>query len=64
MAEGARFVHIVDDVPELAGRSGGLVLLHQLDGFLDAGGAANLATRHLLAASQGRVVASFEVPGA
>ncbi len=61
MAEGSRLVHIVDDVPELRGRNGGLVLLHQLDGFLDAGSAANLATRHLLAASPGRVVASFDV---
>ncbi|MDQ3617058.1 MAG: PAC2 family protein [Actinomycetota bacterium] len=65
MAEASRLVHIVDDVPELAGRAddGGpaLVLIHQLDGFLDAGNAASLASAHLLAGSAGRVVASFEI---
>ena len=61
MAEASRFVHIVDDVPELEGRSDGPVLVHALQGFLDAGNAANLATNHLLAQSDGRVVASFEV---
>ncbi len=42
----ARFVHIVDDVPELSGAAAserGLVLLHALDGFLDAGNAAEIA---------------------
>ena len=38
----ARFVHIVDDVPELAGRADGPVLVTALDGFLDAGNAAAL----------------------
>jgi predicted ATP-grasp superfamily ATP-dependent carboligase len=70
MADPARFVHIVDDVPELDGldRSGGSdsarfapVLIHSLDGFLDAGNAGALATRHLLEQSTGRVVASFDV---
>ena len=61
MAEASRFVHIVDDVPELEGRSDGPVLVHALDGFLDAGNAANLAAQHLLSQSAGRVVASFEV---
>ncbi len=61
MAEASRFVHIVDDVPELEGRSDGPVLVHSLEGFLDAGNAANLAAKHLLAQSSGRVVASFEV---
>ena len=61
MAEASRFVHIVDDVPELEGRESGLVLVHALDGFLDAGNAANLAARHLRALSPGRVVASFAV---
>jgi hypothetical protein len=65
MAEASRFVHIVDDVPELLGREGGPplspVLIHALDGFLDAGNAADLAARHLLDQSSGRVVASFEV---
>ena len=61
MAEASRFVHIVDDVPELEGRSSGPVLVHALDGFLDAGNAANLAARHLHAQSSGRVVASFAI---
>lgn len=57
----ARFVHIVDDVPELEGLSDGPVMLTALDGFLDAGNASALAAGHLLAESSGRVVASFEV---
>ena len=61
MAEASRFVHIVDDVPELSGSTAGPVLLHQLDGFLDAGNAAGLATGHLLARTAGRVVASLDV---
>lgn len=61
MAEPARYVHIVDDVPELAGLEHGPVLIHSLDGFLDAGNAAGLATEHLLSQSRGRVVASFEI---
>jgi hypothetical protein len=52
-------VHIVDDVPELADAAP--VLIHALDGFLDAGNAAALATSHLLAGSTGRVVASFDI---
>jgi hypothetical protein len=61
MAEASRFVHIVDEVPELEGRSDGPVLIHALEGFLDAGNAANLAAAHLLEESTGRVVASLEV---
>jgi hypothetical protein len=62
MAEASRFVHIVDDVPELESREGaGPVLLHALDGFLDAGNAATLATKHLLGEAPGRVVASFAI---
>ncbi len=64
MAETGRFVHIVDDVPELRERGDEApapYLIHQLDGFLDAGNAANLAAKHLLEQSPGRVVASFEV---
>lgn len=65
MAEASRLVHIVDDVPELRAPGEGdepsPVLIHQLDGFLDAGNAASLATAHLLSQSKGRVVASFEV---
>lgn len=57
----ARFVHIVDDVPELDGMSDGPVLLTALDGFLDAGNASALAASHLLENSSSRVVASFEV---
>jgi predicted ATP-grasp superfamily ATP-dependent carboligase len=65
MPEGSRLVHIVDDVPELRGEDGQTrispVLIHALDGFLDAGNAGALATQHLLAQSTGRVVASFDV---
>ena len=57
----ARFVHIVDDVPELAGRSDGPVLVTALDGFLDAGNASALAVSHLTGSDNGRVVAVFEV---
>ncbi len=57
----ARFVHIVDDVPELAGRSDGPVLVTSLDGFLDAGNASALAVGHLTDSGSGRVVAVFEV---
>ena len=57
----ARFVHIVDDVPELDGRSDGPVLVVALEGFLDAGNASALAVAHLGGTGSGRVVASFEV---
>ena len=57
----ARFVHIVDDVPELEGRGEGPVMLTALEGFLDAGSASSIAVSHLLESSAGRVVASFEV---
>ena len=57
----ARFVHIVDDVPELEGLADGPVMLTALDGFLDAGSASALAVGHLLEVDAGRVVASFEV---
>jgi len=60
MSEPARFVHIVDDVPELAGESGP-VLLHALEGFLDAGNASALTVAHVMADSPGPVVASFDV---
>lgn len=61
MTEASRFVHIVDEVPELEGRKDGPVLIHALDGFLDAGNAANLAAKHLLSHTSGRVVASFSI---
>ena len=57
----ARFVHIVDEVPELEGRSDGPVMLVALEGFLDAGSASASAVEHLLGEDRGRVVASFEV---
>ncbi len=57
----ARFVHIVDDVPELTGRSDGPVLVLALEGFLDAGNASALSVAHLGSGTPGRVVASFEV---
>ena len=61
MADASRFVHIVDEVPELDGRTEGPVLLHALDGFLDAGNAGALATAHVLGREPGRVVASFDI---
>jgi hypothetical protein len=61
MTEPAKYVHIVDDVPELGDLEHGPVLVHSLDGFLDAGNAAALASRALLEQSSGRVVASFDV---
>ena len=61
MTDPARYVHIVDDVPELDDLEQGPVLIHSLDGFLDAGNAAAIATRALLSQSSGRVVASFEI---
>jgi hypothetical protein len=57
----ARFVHIVDHVPELEGLSDGPVMVIALDGFLDAGNASALASGHLLENSSSRIVASFEV---
>jgi len=64
MAKSGRFVHIVDDVPELAALwddASGPALVFALDGFLDAGNATRIATDHLLAQDQGRVVASFDI---
>ena len=52
MTEPARYVHIVDDVPELDALEQGPVLVHSLDGFLDAGNAAALATQALLSTSR------------
>jgi hypothetical protein len=57
----ARFVHIVDDVPELEDRSDGPVMVVVLDGFLDAGNASALAAAHLSSDDAGRVVAVFDV---
>jgi predicted ATP-grasp superfamily ATP-dependent carboligase len=52
-------VHVVDDVPELDSGLDDLVLVHALDGFLDAGNAGRLAARRLAEGS--RVVASFDL---
>lgn len=57
----ARFVHIVDEVPELADRTDGPVLVLALEGFLDAGNASALAVERLTETDAGRVVAVFEV---
>jgi hypothetical protein len=57
----SRVVHIVDEVPELADRAVGPVLLIGLAGFLDAGNAAALAVAHMARDEPGRVVASFDV---
>lgn len=56
-------MHIVDDVPELAGVEG-LRMVVALDGFLDAGNAGAIACRHLVARGGGGggvVVATFDV---
>ncbi len=60
-----RLVHIVDDVPELAGVEE-LRMVVALDGFLDAGNAGAIACRHLVAEGGGDggggvVVATFDV---
>ncbi len=63
MADVSRFVHIVDDVPELSGQTPVLVLV--LHGFLDAGNAAGIASNHLeelgAGLGGGKVVATFDV---
>jgi predicted ATP-grasp superfamily ATP-dependent carboligase len=64
MTDTPRYVHIVDDVPELAetgANSPGPVLVVALDGFLDAGNAGRLAVDHLLGSDPGRVVASLDI---
>lgn len=67
MTSSPRLVHIVDDVPELAGVET-LTMVLALDGFLDAGNAGAWACRHLVAqgsrlgeAGGGVVVATFDV---
>lgn len=65
-AQPPRLVHIVDDVPELDDVRG-LPMVIALDGFLDAGSAAALACRQLVALGgpdgrrDGVVVATFDV---
>ena len=62
-----RLVHIVDDVPALAGLEDtpgsprSLTMVVVLDGFLDAGNAASRAAQHLVDASDASVVATFDV---
>lgn len=56
-----RLVHVVDEIPELADPPEPLVLVHALDGFLDAGAAATLASGHLIETSSSRIVATFDV---
>lgn len=59
MEDPTGLVHVVDDVPELDSGRDDLVLVHALDGFLDAGNAGRLAARQLAEGS--RVVASFDL---
>lgn len=60
-------VNIIDryaaQVAAMAEENGGLVMIQVLDGFLDAGNAAQLAAKHLVDSSTGGnpVVASFQV---
>lgn len=54
----AGLVHVIDEVPELAGHRP--VLVHALEGFFDAGSATRIVGEHL-AQQPGRVVASFDV---
>lgn len=58
MAEDPEDLYEVDsDVPNLDG----VVLLHHLDGFMDAGSAGRLVAEHLLSQFEHRVIARFAV---
>lgn len=57
-----RLVHIVDEVPELDDTSS-LTMVVVLDGFLDAGNAAAIASRHLVALTEGRVAPAGATAG-
>jgi len=59
MQDPTGLVHVIDEVPELDSGRDDLVLVHALDGFLDAGNAGRLAARRLAEGS--RVVASFDL---
>ena len=59
MEDPTGLVHVVDDVPELEAGRDHLVLVHALDGFLDAGNAGRLAASQLAEGS--RVIASFDL---
>ncbi|HET7325739.1 MAG TPA: PAC2 family protein [Nocardioidaceae bacterium] len=54
-------VHVVDDVPDLIVDGRGPVLVHALDGFLDAGGAGRILGDQLAGLQPGRVIASFDL---
>lgn len=54
-------VHIVDDLPDLTTGEQGPVLVHALEGFLDAGGAGRILGSQLAALEPARVVASFDI---
>jgi hypothetical protein len=54
-------VHIADEIPALDPKPDQLVMLHALEGFLDAGAAVRLAAEQLDAGSDGPVVASFDI---
>jgi hypothetical protein len=54
-------VHVVDEVPELTDAPAPLVLVHALEGFLDAGSAATLAGGHLAGQPGSRIIASFDI---
>ncbi|WP_016697596.1 proteasome assembly chaperone family protein [Actinoalloteichus spitiensis] len=47
------------DVPDL----NGAVLLHHLEGFIDAGSAGRLLAEHLTESGEGRIVARFDIDG-
>ncbi|GAA4014887.1 PAC2 family protein [Allokutzneria multivorans] len=55
--EPEQLVEVDSDVPDLDGA----VLLHNLDGFMDAGGAGRVLAEHLVDSLEGRVIARFDV---
>lgn len=61
MSDRSRLVHIVDEVPALAGATDDLTMVVVLTGFLDAGQASDRAARHLLGSDEGPVVATFDI---
>lgn len=61
MPDLSALVHVVDDVPELADPTTRPVLVHAMDGFLDAGSAGRLVADELSSRDGSRVVASFAV---
>ncbi|MCP3805249.1 PAC2 family protein [Allokutzneria sp. A3M-2-11 16] len=52
-----QLVEVDSDVPDLDGT----VLLHNLDGFMDAGGAGRVLADHLVDSLESRVIARFDV---